>query len=179
MESFNPAWVYTPIQVLNVLDIILQFRTTIHDTNTGDEIFSLKEIAWRYITSFYFFFDFMAAVPFIVMVGVNGESKYEVFMLLKLFSLLKVKLNFSHSEIVKVLYKLLVIFISLLIYIHLSTCLLYYSAKLERKWTPPVVLDSSDPEEFYNKSTFTKYVFTLYGAVLVLTGNEISPVGEF
>jgi hypothetical protein len=52
------------IDVLFLIDIMLNFRTTYIDTNTGNEISNLKKIARQYIYSGKFFVDLLASIPF-------------------------------------------------------------------------------------------------------------------
>ena len=97
------------------------------------------------------------------------------FQMLKLLSMWKVDFWTAHSEMMKVVSKLVSLVMTLLIYINFSTCLLYYVADIDKKWIPPVDMSLSEPEEFYSLPKRSRYLATLYAAVLVLTGNEIEP----
>ena len=44
--------------------MVVQFRTTVLDSKTGDEIQSPRGIAFNYMTSFHFAFDLLAVFPF-------------------------------------------------------------------------------------------------------------------
>ena len=81
-------------------------------------------------------FDLLAAIPLTTILG-KGNLILDSLQLLKLLSISKVDINLGQSEIVKVLLRLVNILLSLMLYIHCSTCLIYYIAEFEETWVPP------------------------------------------
>ena len=59
------VWWYITVftDFLFFLDIIFNFRTTVTNTQTGDELVKDKDIMWNYLKGL-FLFDLIATVPF-------------------------------------------------------------------------------------------------------------------
>jgi len=129
------------------------------------------------LTSLNFTFDLLAAIP-VSLVLTEKNFAIELLPMLKLLSLWKINLNFGHSEIVKVLLKLLGLLLTLLLYVNFSSCLIYFIASKDQNWVPPAYAEDHSAEEFYHSSKTTRYLHTLYSAILVLTGNEMQPKGD-
>ena len=136
---------------------------------------AFKDIAKHYVGSLSFIFDLVAAIP-LYLFQTEGFHP-ELVQITKLLSIWKVSLNISHSEFAKVFAKLIGMILSLMMYINFSTCLLYYIAEIDKVWLPPVG-GHETPEQFYSLPKKSRYLHTLYAAILVLTGNEITPVGD-
>ena len=74
--------------------------------------------------------------------------------------------------------KLFKLIFMIIIYIHCLACLWYVIVKSEKVWVPP--LDYVDPEaDLYEATIVHKYFISIYHAVLLLTGNDILPIGTF
>ena len=84
--------------------------------------------------------------------------------------------NLNYSEMVKVLMKLLVLLLSVVLYIHFAACIIYYVAKSEKKWCPP--LSDTTSESFYHLPARSRYIMMIHTSTIMLTGNEIDPVGD-
>jgi len=87
------------------------------------------------MTSLYFPIDLISVFPFELL---GGNSGLLVFPMMKLLSIWKVRILNQHSEMMKVVFKLLSLMLALTIYLNFSTCLIYYTAEIDKKWTPPV-----------------------------------------
>lgn len=57
------------IEGIFFIDILLEFRTTYIDEQTGEEIYDPRKIAKTYIKGIVFYIDVMAIVPFDRMLG--------------------------------------------------------------------------------------------------------------
>jgi len=71
-------------QILNAvffIDILVNFRTTFYNKR-GEEVFDPKTIAIQYLLSGRFLIDFLACVPFDIMIKTEGDG-------LKAFGVLK------------------------------------------------------------------------------------------
>ena len=73
------------IDFVFLLDIIVNFRTTFYDIDTGDEVFDAKRIAKRYLQN-RFTIDLLSTIPFDTLVSIFSDTESN---LLQLFSLLK------------------------------------------------------------------------------------------
>ena len=67
LKSIKESGVYMfakhSVAFIYILDIIVAFRTTFYSKSTGEEIFSFKRIAKRYLGTGGFFIDFIATLP--------------------------------------------------------------------------------------------------------------------
>jgi hypothetical protein len=131
------------------LDILVAFRTTFADMETGEEVFNSKQAAMSYLKS-RFIIDFVSTVPVDTIAElITGESKPE----LKLFSLLKLvrvtrlgkmiaKMNVT--QYVKNILKLLQLFFYVIMYLHCAGCLWYVIVSQDKKWHPALDLLRND-----------------------------------
>lgn len=176
--AYNPEFIQTPfIQTINnltdlffFLDILVSFRTTYADMETGDEVFSGKHAAIEYLKT-RFIIDFVSTVPVDTIAEIiTGESKPE----LKLFSLLKLvrvtrlgkmiaKMNVT--QYVKNILKLLQLFFYVIMYLHCAGCLWYVVVAQDKKWVPALDLLRND-YSLYERSIAYQYWVSIYVAVL-------------
>ena len=171
------------IDLVFLLDIIVNFRTTFYDIETGDEVFDSKRTGKMYLKG-RFTVDLLSTIPFdnIALIFTSSSSP-----ILQLFSLLKLvrisrlgriieRMNVTQD--IKNALKLFKLIFVIIIYIHCLACLWYVIVTIHEEWKPS--LDYVDPDaDFYNSSLANKYFITLYQAVLLLTGNDILPRGTF
>lgn len=73
------------IDFVFLLDIIVNFRITFYDGDTGDEVFDAKRIGRRYLSN-RFTIDLLSTIPFDNFVMIFTQTSNNV---LQLFSLLK------------------------------------------------------------------------------------------
>jgi Ion transport protein len=113
------------IDIAFVVDIVLNFRTTINNPLTGEEILNSKVIAMSYLKS-RFVLDLIATIPYDLMIGNTGGSKFQfqfrVFSILKMVRLVrftKIIAFLNTTESVKLSLKLFKLIFYLLVYIHL------------------------------------------------------------
>ena len=86
-------------------------------------------------------------------------------------------LNINFSEIQKVILKVVSLILSLLLYIHITACLIYNIANNEQKWMPKGQ-NLDHPSEFYDRPVKSRYLIMVYTAMTILTGNDVEPVGD-
>lgn len=63
----------------------------------------------------------------------------------------------------------------LFLYIHLTACIIYYVASLDKKWTPNTDRYSQENIDFYSDSVSSKYINSIYASMMVLIGSDIYP----
>lgn len=86
LESLEVQVLNTLIDLCFVADIVACCRTTYYDEETGDEIFTVKRTALRYIKSARFTMDLLSTIPFDTIGFVITRQKTPA---LQLFALLK------------------------------------------------------------------------------------------
>lgn len=74
---------------LFAMDVVLNFRTSIANDLTGEEIFDSKLIAMRYLKN-RFFLDILSSVPLDTLVSLLSTNGNEVSKNLSLLSMLKI-----------------------------------------------------------------------------------------
>lgn len=169
------------IDFIFFLDIVVNFRTTFYDIETGDEVFDPKRTGHKYLKS-RFLIDLLSTVPFdsIALIFTKSESP-----ILKLFSLLKLvrisrlghiieRMNVTQD--MKNALKIFKLIFVIIIYIHCLACLWYIIVTVHSDWKPTLAFVDPD-SDFYGSSLANKYFVTLYMAVLLLTSNDILPRG--
>jgi hypothetical protein len=120
------------------MDIALNFRTTIYDFITGQEITDTSKIARKYLLG-RFFFDLIAAIPFEFLSQQISQShilqKLGLVSILKLFRVLrftKVISFLNTTEHVKLSLRLFKLIFYLIIYIHIQACAWFFYTKQDR-----------------------------------------------
>uniref|UniRef100_A0A7S3K652 Cyclic nucleotide-binding domain-containing protein n=1 Tax=Euplotes crassus TaxID=5936 RepID=A0A7S3K652_EUPCR len=167
------------IDLMFLLDIFINFRTSYVNHYTGEEVLYLCDIAKNYLSG-RFWIDLLATIPF-DLIGVailgGGASELELFGILKLVRIARLSKIISYlnvKEDVKLVLKLAKLIFFLLMYLHLLGCSWYFVVKHDKDWIPPldyVYVTTT----FFEDDTHYKYWMSVYHAVLVLTGNDIGP----
>lgn len=171
------------IDLAFLIDIIICFRTTFLDVETGDEIFDAAVTGREYLRT-RFTVDLISTIPVDNIAFLITQTKTPTLQLFSLFKLVRVtrlgriiaRLNVKQD--MKNGLKLFQLIFFIVMYIHCLACCWFLIANSDKNWIPP--LDYVDPEsDFYNSSFTHKYWIAIYHAVLLLTGNDIVPRGTF
>ena len=163
------------------VDFILNFRV-IKLNSEGEEITDAVEIVANYLKSWQFYIDVISAIPILVIS--NNYRAFRSLRVMTLMLLLKaLKLNdeihlSGSTEVQKLQLKLVKLIVFLLIYIHVTTCLLFMIVDIEQTWLPSQTNFALKGLGFYEQSVTTKYLVTQYTAVMTLTGSDIYPDSE-
>ena len=176
------------IDGVNVIDIILNCRTTYTNEKSGLEVFKPKLIFKNYITSLKFYLDLVAVLPFdeiiVNMMGADIDPrKLQYVSMVKLTRILRIKkqiLQLNIREIQKLILQLFNIIFILFIYIHFTGCLIYSIMGENQMWQPAQHLYYYGEEEsFYDRSFLDKYFISIYNAILIISGSDILPKESF
>ena len=167
------------IDLLYILDIVVNLRTTFLDESSGYEIFNSRRIAWRYFYSMRFWFDLVAALPVEVMnwVIADQSNRLQLLTLLKMARLLrlsKIIMFMRSGNHIKLTMKLLHLLLILVIYLHTQACLWYMVNSIENAYIPPTDYVHRHTE-LYSGSVLRAYSLSLYMSVYMLTAAEIGP----
>jgi hypothetical protein len=181
MESSGFLVLNTVIDIIFGIDIVLQFKTTYYDSLTGEEIFDKKTIIMEYLKG-RFLIDLLATVPFDNIVFMFTQERNEILPLFSLLKLIRVtrlgriieKMNVKeHIKLMMMLFQLIFF---LIMFIHCQACTWYLIVSVEEEWVPPT--EGIDPDaDFFSSSLLHKYLTSIYYSILLLTCNDITPVG--
>jgi hypothetical protein len=171
------------IDIMFVLDVLLNFRTTYINMNTGEEIFEPKAIALNYLFSAQFCLDFLSAISIDNLVAIvdktgSTSSKFKILQLLKFFRLLRLSRfinTMNSSEDIKLSLKLFKMCLFLMLYIHCSGCVIFYVADIDKTWIPGQMANFDSENTFFELDFFEKYFLSIYNAMLSMLANDIYP----
>jgi len=181
----NPSMVLINylIDIMFLMDIILNFRTSFQDLN-GDEVIIPKDIAINYITEGRFFIDVVSTIPFELIMAeifsIQDAQKFQILSMLKLFRVLRLSRIIAYmnsTNDVKLSLRLFKLCFFLVLYLHCTACLLYYVARFDEsdKWIPGYNSYYAIEAPFEEEDLGWKYLLTFYYSILSLTGNDIYP----
>jgi CRP-like cAMP-binding protein len=167
-----------------ILDIFINFRTTIVNEKTGEDIYSSKKIALKYLKG-KFWIDLLASLPFDLILLIfksadDSESHFQLFALLKLIRILRLSRLITYMNLkddLRMSLKLGKLIFFLVMYLHWVGWIWFFIAKQDEKWIPPLdyVFITT---EVYNQTSLMRYWTSLYHAILLLGGNDIGPRGS-
>ena len=126
------------IDFIYVLDIIIEFRTTFYHRKTGEEIFSIRQIAKRYISKG-FLIDFAASLSILNHITHSNYLQYFGFLkIVRILRMNRVIANCNFSSETKAMLKIMYILYLLIFYMHFVACILWIIFKIDKVWVPPV-----------------------------------------
>jgi CRP-like cAMP-binding protein len=173
------------IDIMFMIDVFINFRSSYVDDVTGEETADCKSITINYIKG-RFWIDLIASLPIDTLSyafeGFNDNSVILDFLgLLKLVRVLRLSRLITYLNLkneLKMSLKLIKLIFFLVLYLHCLGCLWFFIVNFDKDWIPPLdyVWISTD---VYDRGAFFQYTTSLYHAVLMLGGNDIGPRGEF
>jgi heme/copper-type cytochrome/quinol oxidase subunit 4 len=120
------------IDVLFFVDIIVNFRTSIFNPKTGEEVTNWHSLAMSYLKG-RFLIDFLATLPFDTVGGLfipkRQSTLLNIFALLKLVRVLRLGRIITFLNLksdIKMSFKIFKIIFFLIIYLHCIGCLWYW-----------------------------------------------------
>mmetsp|Transcript_25770 Transcript_25770/g.45381 ORF Transcript_25770/g.45381 Transcript_25770/m.45381 type:complete len:948 (-) Transcript_25770:2606-5449(-) len=166
--------------VVFVSDLILNFFTTYIDSS-GEEVLELRKIVIEYL-KFMFWIDLVSAVPFdiILLIFASQLSIPEALNLTDMVKTIRVlRLNrmirFMRSKSEhKSIYRLVIMMLYLLLWVHFASCIWYGLARINGEWTPVNSWPYGEID-IYSLENYKKYVYSFYHGVWCLRGNELGP----
>ncbi|CAI2361123.1 unnamed protein product [Moneuplotes crassus] len=172
------------IDLFFLIDIFINFRTTVVDPVTGDDIYNTKVIAKQYIQG-KFWIDLLASIPFDIVTlffsdSASGTLTFELFGLLKLIRVLRLSRLITYMNLqdeLKMSLKLIKLFFFLVMYIHCVGCIWFFIVKENEKWLPPLDYVWVGTN-IYSEDPFTQYCSSIYHSMLILGGNDLGPRGK-
>lgn len=162
--SFEPAvantiwWIIFNqfIDILFSLDIILTFRTTYINPNTGIEISSPKDIAKNYILS-RFWVDILTVFPFSYIYFLQFLRIIGVLKVSRVLRLGKIIDKLNAEEEFKQTLNLFKLILNLLLFVHVTGCIWYSIVNIEKEWVPTYDYMTATTE-FYEESLMSQFI---------------------
>ena len=190
LEAFSGSTVSAVdaiIDLVFIIDIIINFRTTFLDTNLSEEVTNSYKIARQYISSGAFFIDFISSVPFesFFNFDTDSDSAFKTFIeLLGLLKLLRIarlsttvrKLNLAQEY--KVYLKILMMILLILVVIHVLSCIWLYTVMTNQRWVQNMDFMYYGMDDAYQSFFEGDEAFYRRYAVLLYTGFYLFGVGE-
>jgi len=173
------------IDFIFMLDVVINFRTSIIIESTAVEIFDNKKIAQNYLRG-RFWIDFPASIPFdlftYIFPSMGGDQlTLQLVGLLKLVRVLRLSRLITYLNLkseLKMSLKLAKLIFFLILFLHWLGWVWFFIVKQNEKWLPP--LDYVWIEtDLYDQDKFFQYWNSLYHAILMLAGNDVGPRGSF
>lgn len=165
LDSTNVALdvINSLIDIIFMLDVLVNFRTSFVIENTGIEVTNPKDIAIRYMKG-RFWLDVLASLPLDSLTYAISKSKANSFMfqilgLLKLVRVLRLSKLITYLNLksdVKMSLKLGKLIFFIILFLHCLGCLWYYIVQFDKEWIPPldyVFIETT----LYEQSGFTRY----------------------
>lgn len=173
------------IDFLFFCDIVLNFRTSFNNIQTGDEITNSKQIAINYIQG-RFWIDMASSVPFEVIIPAiitdyHNNNDLALFSMLKLIRVLRLGRMITYlneTDDVKLSLRLFKLCFFLILYIHVIACVWFYVCNIDKDWLPPQYTYYGKRENLFNTTetdASTQYLVSFYCSLLALTGNDLYP----
>ena len=146
--------------VVFFLDILIHFLASYTDIASGSEITEPAAIAKHYLKGA-FLFDFISTVPLKwLAAGLYGAGEMNVALrdlsdmtkLLKAFRIQKIQTKIKDSNISsqdKALAIVCYYVLLIVIYTHVTACLLWWFLKTDRIWVPPVEYGALSPRVYF------------------------------
>lgn len=124
------------INLIFMIDIFLNFRTTFISGVTGDEVFDTKQIGIKYIVEGRFILDVLSSIPFN---AVSTNIVLPVVGMLKLFRVGKISTVIRNLNIradTKAFLKILWLIFFIFLFVHVVGCLWFYIVTIDEDWVP-------------------------------------------
>ena len=168
------------IDSLFVVDIILNFRTTIRNDLTGEEIFDPKIIAANYVKRM-FIPDLLATIPYDTLVSIGTSTEliglFSMFKIVRITRFTKVIVYLNSTESVKLSLKLIKLIFYLCMYLHWQACAWFFYTKQDKTWFPLTEIIEGKDNIYDNPISYT-YCFSLWHSVSILEGADMVPATD-
>jgi hypothetical protein len=163
-----------------VVDVFFNFRTTISDFITGDEVVCGKTIAMSYIKG-RFILDLIAAIPFELIqetASTGGNLGHlgilSIFKIIRVLRFTKVISYLNTTDDIKWSLKFFKLVFYLIIYLHWQACGWFYYTNFDKKWFPKSDIPLNS-QLFYDKGVTYTYCFSFWLSVKILDGADLVP----
>jgi hypothetical protein len=181
-ESNILDWINYVVDISFIIDILVNFRTTILDEDSGEVIKDSLIIAKEYVKG-RFTVDILSSLPFdyiayIFMENKDDAKKFQVFGLLKLVRVLRLNriiMYLNLKQDIKASIKLIKLIFFLLMYVHFIACIWYYLIDHKKVWIPPLdyMHGYTTTPRFFDEPPIYRYIVSLYTSCLFLFGNDL------
>ena len=178
LDSVGIAVFDSVVDLIFMIDLLINFRTTYISSQNGDEIYDPKLIAKRYLSG-RFIVDLLSSIPFDKL---SGNNDYLPMLgMLKLVRVARISVVITNLNIrsgSKALLKVAWLITSLFLYLHVVACLWNYIVRDEEKWVPNkdyLFGGTIYIYEYYAGEDIRKYFICLYNAFYIISSGEMCP----
>lgn len=182
-DDFNSPTMKTidsMIDLVFVIDIVLNFRTSFIESVNGEEILDPYAIAYKYLTEARFYIDVLSTVPLPDLVP--GNSAFLQFLgILKIVRLMRISgfiMNLNTSQETKAAFKVFYLIFTMFMYIHLVACTWYYTVGQAEVWIPNmdfIWFGCPQVYGYYYSDWSATYLHSLYTAFFLFGVGEVCP----
>ena len=172
------------INIVFICDMLVNFRTTFIDEESGEEVIDPKEIAVNYLKS-RFKIDLIGVLPWddIARFWIAWGSSHSVnwIILIKMIRVLKVYDVISSLKVkeeTKVAVQLVKILYLFVLNLHCHGWAWHYIVEQDESWYPPIEYWHGE-SVFYEGEDLFKYFNCLLHALLMFGGDDIGPATTF
>lgn len=181
--AFDPPWgshisftfVDWIVNIVFIVDIGVNFRTTHINTKTGNEVYDSKIIAKKYVLGGKFWIDLISSIPF-DNIQIKALSAFGALGMLKLIRTARITKIIQHlnvKQITKTYLKTIQLLFNILLYIHLQACIWWLIVSVEKNWVPNMdfIFYSTT---IYQQGIWYKYWSSMYHSVMLFGVNEMA-----
>lgn len=181
LSSIASLVVNSLISMSFTLNILLNFRTSFIQKNSGDEVFDTLLIAINYIKSGLFFIDLLACLPLDMISAKFTENDGKNFIaiisfirIVSMYRLSQIITNMRFHDDIKIVARLCLLLLCLALYVHCVACIWHIIVEIDCTWIPPT--DGMTTDYYDNGGSLIKiYMYSLYNSVYFLRGVETNP----
>lgn len=169
------------IDLLFMIDVFINFRTTYVNAKTGEEIFDKKKIIKNYLKG-RFWIDILASLPMDAVTLMFAPSAgnniiFDLFGLLKLVRVLRLSRIIMYMNLrddIKMSLKLVKLIFFIIMYLHCQGCAWQLVVKGDEEWIPPLdwVFVKT---QIYDQTVLMQYLNAIFHSTSLLSGNDIGP----
>ena len=169
------------IDLVFIVDIILNFRTTFIDPANGEEVLDPGAISYHYLTSPQFYIDVLSTVPLDDYFGDGKNFLLRFLGILKIIRLSRISnfiMNLNTSQETKAAFKVVYLIFMMFMYIHVFGCLWYLCVESNELWIPNMdFLWFGTPQiyDYYYSDWVRSYITSLYIAFYLFAVGEVCP----
>ena len=122
--------------VLFIIDLLVAFRTSYQNPNTGDEIYDPKMIAKNYIKGRFWIY-MLAAIPFDYLASGHNLQVLSMLKLVRVLRLSRIIAHMNSTDDIKLSLRVINLCFFLLLYIHCTGCLWFFIVdNTGQNWLP-------------------------------------------
>lgn len=167
------------IDLVFMLDIAFNFRTSFIDPSNGEENLDPFAISYKYLTETRFFLDVLSTIPFSDFFKGGPFLKFlGILKIIRLSRISSVIMNLNTTQETKAAFKVIYLIFIMFMYIHLMGCTWYLVVESNEIWIPNmdfIWFGTPQIYDFYYTHWIKSYISSLYIAFYLFGVGEVCP----